>query len=70
MTHPLHIFKIKREERWLALVALLFFVGLNALLIGSHWEAYTQGAPGGFWSLFTRRFTMSGYDCWSWTTGS
>lgn len=70
MTHPLHIFKIKREERWLALVALLFFVGLNALLIGSHWEAYTQGAPGGFWSLFTRRFTMSGYDCWSWITVS
>ncbi len=67
---PLRIFIIRREERWVALTALLVFVCLNALLISSHWSHYTHGAPGGFWTLFTRRFMMSGYDCWSWLTVS
>lgn len=70
MSNPLKIFLIRKDERWLALVALLVFVGLNALMIGSHWEAYTEGQAGGFWTVFTHRFGMSGYDCWSWITVS
>jgi membrane protein len=27
-------------------------------------------AHGGFWSVFTKNFRMSGYDCWSWITVS
>ncbi|MGI6242114.1 MAG: DUF6080 domain-containing protein [Prevotella sp.] len=64
------IFKIKREERWLVVVALLLFVTLNLLLILSQWAAYTKGAPGGFWSIFNNKFCMSGYDYWSWLTVS
>lgn len=64
------MFKIKKEEQWLALAMLLVFVAFNALVIAAHYSAYTQGAQGGFWSIFTRNFRMSGYDCWSWITVS
>ena len=67
MTNP---FKIKKEERGLLAVSLIIFVLLNAMTICSNWDAYTEGATGGFWSIFTRRFSMSGYDCWSWITVS
>lgn len=70
MTNPLTIFRIKHEERWLVLAALVVFVSLNILMITSQWNAYTQGAPGGFWSIFNRKFYMSGYDYWSWLTVS
>lgn len=69
MSNPFAIFKIKREERWLFVVALLVFASLNALLVCSHWEAYTKPLMhGGAWTLFTPRFQMSGYDNWSWLT--
>ena len=64
----LGIFKIKKEERWLAFALLLVFVSFNAMLIYSHYGVYTMGAHGGFWSLFTKNFRMSGYDNWSWIT--
>lgn len=68
---PLAIFHIKREERWLFVVALIVFVGLNALIAGSHWDMYTKPLMhGGSWSVFRTRFEMSGYDCWSWLTVS
>lgn len=70
MTNPLKIFQLRKEEKWLALAALLIFTVLNALMIGSHWAHYTEGASGGFWTLFVSRFNMSGYDCWSWLTVS
>lgn len=70
MANPLKIFKIKREERWLVVGALLWFVTLNMLLIFSQWTAYTKGASGGFWSIFNTKFCMSGYDYWSWLTVS
>lgn len=69
MSNPFAIFKIKREERWLFVIALLVFAGLNALLTGSHWADYTKPLMhGGSWTLFTQRFEMSGYDEWSWLT--
>lgn len=70
MVNLFKIFCIRREERLLALVALLVFVALNGLMAASEWKYYTEGAPGGFWTLFVKRFTMSGYDCWSWLTVS
>lgn len=64
------IFRIRKEERWLALIMLLVFSFFNALVIFSHFRLYTTGAPGGFYSIFYKHFQMSGYDCWSWITTS
>ena len=63
-----NIFKVRKEERWLALSMLLVFILFNGLLIASHYHTYTMGAHGGFWSIFTKHFRMSGYDNWSWIT--
>src|SRR3712207_2791681 len=65
-----HIFKIRREECGLVLLVLLFFVGLQSLLISQHTHAYFLGAHGGFWTIFRKAFEVSGYDCWSWITVS
>ena len=64
--HIFDIFKVKKEERWLAFVMLAVFVTFNAMVIASHYHIYTMDAHGGFWSIFTKNFRMSGYDCWSW----
>ena len=68
--HIFNIFKVKKEERWLAFVMLAVFVTFNAIVIASHYHVYTMEAHGGFWSVFTKNFRMSGYDCWSWITVS
>ncbi|MDD7273991.1 MAG: DUF6080 domain-containing protein [Prevotella sp.] len=62
------IFKVKREERWLAMCLLLVFATFTTLLILSHFDVYTMGARNGFWSIFTKNFRVSGYDNWSWIT--
>lgn len=66
--HIFNIFKVKKEERWLAFIMLAVFLTFNILLITSHYHVYTMGAHGGFWSIFTKNFHMSGYDNWSWIT--
>lgn len=68
--HIFNIFKVKKEERWLAFTMLAVFVTFNAMVIASHYHVYTMEAHGGFWSIFTKNFRMSGYDCWSWITVS
>ena len=68
--HIFNIFKVKKEERWLAFTMLAVFVTFNAMMIASHYHVYTMEAHGGFWSVFTKNFRMSGYDCWSWITVS
>ena len=68
--HIFNIFKVKKEERWLAFAMLAVFVTFNAIVIASHYHVYTMEAHGGFWSVFTKNFRMSGYDCWSWITVS
>jgi len=68
--HIFNIFKVKKEERWLAFVMLAVFVTFNAMVKESHYHVYTMDAHGGFWSIFTKNFRMSGYDCWSWITVS
>ena len=66
--HIFNIFKVKKEERWLVFIMLAVFLTSNILLITSHYHVYTMGAHGGFWSIFTKNFRMSGYDNWSWIT--
>lgn len=68
--HIFNIFKVKKEERWLAFAMLAVFVTFNAMVIASHYHVYTMETHGGFWSVFTKNFRMSGYDCWSWITVS
>ena len=68
--HIFNIFKVKKEERWLAFTMLAVCVTFNAMVIASHYHVYTMEAHGGFWSVFTKNFRMSGYDCWSWITVS
>lgn len=68
--HIFNIFKVKKEERWLAFTMLAVFVTFNAMVIASHYHVYIMEAHGGFWSVFTKNFRMSGYDCWSWITVS
>ena len=68
--HIFNIFKVKKEERWLAFAMLAVFVTFNAMVIASHYHVYTMEAHGGFWSVFTKNFRMSGYDCWSGITVS
>ena len=68
--HIFNIFKVKKEERWLTFAMLAVFVTFNAMVIASHYHVYTMEAHGGFWSVFTKNFRMSGYDCWSWITVS
>ncbi len=66
--HIFNIFKVKKEERWLVFIMLAVFLTFNILLITSHYHVYTMGAHGGFWSIFTKNFRISGYDNWSWIT--
>ena len=68
--HIFDIFKVKKEERWLAFAMLAVFVTFNAMVIAGHYHLYTMDVHGGFWSIFTKNFRMSGYDCWSWITVS
>ncbi|WP_334105557.1 DUF6080 domain-containing protein [Leyella stercorea] len=56
---------LRKEERPIAVVALVVFAALNALLIANHWESFTRGAHVGFWSVFYNHLNMSGYDIFS-----
>lgn len=60
-----NIFAIKREERWPSVVALLVFVGLNALLFYKYGELFLKAHHVSFWESFGRTFHVSGYDDWS-----
>ena len=61
----MNIFKIQKEERWIALLALLFLLFLNWMLISNYPDSFTKGGNLGYWSIFSKNFRMSGYDCWS-----
>ena len=56
---------LRKEERPVALVALIVFTALNALLIANHYDSFTRGAHVGFWSVFYNHLNMSGYDIFS-----
>lgn len=56
---------LRKEERPVAIVALIVFAALNALLIANHWQSFTRSAHVGFWSVFYNHLNMSGYDIFS-----
>lgn len=60
-----NIFKIKKEERILALVSMLVFASLNTVLIHSYPTSFFKAGKLGFWSIFYKHFTVSGFDAYS-----
>lgn len=60
-----NIFKIKKEERILALVSMLVFSALNAVLIHSYPANFFKAGKLGFWSIFYKHFSVSGFDAYS-----
>ena len=61
MREILRMFKIRREERWLALAVVLVFALLNALTIYKYGDLFMRPADD-YWKLFIGRFRVSGYD--------
>ena len=60
--HVKPILGIRRTERGVAAVALLFAVALNALLIYKYFGILTPGGTQGYYSIFMKRFQVSGFD--------
>ncbi|MGN0068568.1 MAG: DUF6080 domain-containing protein [Prevotella sp.] len=61
----LRIFKIRRDERVMALVLLCLLLAFNALLICKYADIFTMGGNLGFWTIFFNNFHVSGYDALS-----
>ena len=55
-------FKFTREELLVCLLALVLFIGANALMVSSYPSVYFNGGNLGFWSIFFPHFHVSGYD--------
>lgn len=55
------LFSIRREERWVALTALVFFVALNALTIARYYAQFSTPTDD-YWTLFIFGFKVSGFD--------
>lgn len=61
MKKILNIFRIRKEERGLALIALFFFIALNTLTICKYYGVFTP-LQNDYWNLFISRFHVSGFD--------
>lgn len=55
------LFKIRREERWIAIVALSLFIALNALTVSRYFGEFTP-LQKDYWRLFVTHFHISGFD--------
>ena len=62
----LKIFKIRPEERWLALVALLFVGMLNALVVAEYFPVLSQPSAD-YHNLARDTFHISGFDAWTYS---
>ena len=56
------LFRIRREERWLALAALLLFAGLTAVVIVKYYALFSVYNNSSVWGPFPRNFHVSGFD--------
>lgn len=63
-----NIFKIKRGERAVALIALIVSAVLNALMVAYHHDIFTRGGKQGYWTLFANNFHVSGFDMYTYLT--
>lgn len=60
MERKLDLFKIRKEERWPALVALLYFVALNSMMVIRYGGQFSKS--GSFWENIVKGFIVSGFD--------
>ena len=60
MERKLDLFKIRKEERWPALVALLYFVALNSMMVIRYGGQFSKS--GSFWENIVKGFVVSGFD--------
>ncbi|WP_028909282.1 DUF6080 domain-containing protein [Prevotella sp. AGR2160] len=70
MRNPFHIFAIRKDERWLTIIATLILIALNGLLIYNHSPKFLEAKWGriGGWSLFNNQLHLSGYDPYAYMT--
>lgn len=60
-----NLFRIRKEEGIVGIVALLVFSIFNALLLHSYPASFFKAGKLGFWSIFYKHFTVSGFDAYS-----
>lgn len=61
MKKVFHIFKIQKEERWLALIIFALLAILNGLVIAKYNAPFTQ-ITNDYYKNFIRHFCVSGFD--------
>lgn len=61
----LHFLRPHGEERWVAAATFVVFVVLNALQVMTRWTDYSKASHVGFFTVYTKKFLISGYDAWS-----
>lgn len=61
MKKVFHIFKIQKEERWLALIIFALLTILNGLVIAKYNAPFTQ-ITNDYYKNFIRHFCVSGFD--------
>lgn len=61
MKKVFHIFKIQKEERWLALIIFALLALLNGLVIAKYNAPFTQ-ITNDYYKNFIRHFCVSGFD--------
>ena len=63
-----HIFKIKKEERLFAIIALLLIIAFNVLMMTYHYADFSKNGNVGYWTIFTKNFQVSGFDPYTYLT--
>lgn len=53
-----------REYLMVMLMGLVIIVGLNVMMLAYHYDAWTNPKVG-FWTAFSNRFEISGFDCFT-----
>lgn len=61
MKKIIKLFRLRREERLPALVALVYAVVMNAMMIARYYDLFSQ-AGRGKWTIFVKNFIISGFD--------
>ena len=57
----LNIFKIRKDERWLMVIATLFFSIMNAVTVAWYWTDFSR-LTDNYHKLFVTKFHVSGFD--------
>ena len=65
-----NVFAIRKEERLIALLAVVLFAALNGLMIYKYYGLFTRGGNLGYWTLFHDHFCVSGFDVLGYLTVS